>query len=242
MGLLDMFGGGSPPQKAQKLKAKVTQKYGDPTTRQKAISQLAELDVPEAVQALLARFTISVEPQSTDADEKEHVFEVIKGKEKAAVAPVTDFLKRSDTASSWALRILEGVLPADEMLTLVVDYLQQLSGEYTRDPQKKIVLLHWLSGKNDPRVGPTLVPYLEDAFDDVKVAAVSALAPLKYEPAREPLLKLLTADDTARRVQTAVVAALQESEFGVQGFREKVEKLLTEPYFVDRAGVVKKRT
>jgi hypothetical protein len=64
---------------------------------------------------------------------------------------------------------------------------------------------------------------------------------LKYEPAREPILALLTAEETARRVQTAAIAALYDSGFGVQGYREKVESLLADPYFVDRAGIVKKR-
>jgi hypothetical protein len=39
-----------------------------------------------------------------------------------------------------------------------------------------------------------------------------------------------------------VIQALHESEFGVQGYREKVEALLPEAYSVDRAGVVEKRT
>ncbi len=242
MGLLDMFGGGSPPQKALKLKAKVTQKYGDATVRQKAISQLAELKVPEAIAVLLSRFTIAVEPQSTDAYEKDQVFEVLKEMGRDVVDPAVTFLKRTDTASSWVLRILDAVLPAEEMMTLVVGYLEKLSTEYTRDPEKKIVLLQWVAGKSDPRIGPAVVPFLEDQFDDVKVASSKVLGSLKFEPAREPLLTLLTGEETARRVQTAVIAALHESEFGVQGFREKVEKLLTEPYFLDRAGVVKKRT
>jgi hypothetical protein len=75
----------------------------------------------------------------------------------------------------------------------------------------------------------------------VKSAALKALGPLKHEPAREPMLALLTAGDTARRVQVAAVAALEASGFGVQGYRERVEALLPEPYFVDRAGLVHKR-
>lgn len=240
MGLLDIFGG-SPPQKAQKLKVKVTQRYGDPSVRQKAITQLGEMKIPEAAQALMARFTILVEPQSIDAEEKEHVFELIKGMGEDAVAPVTDFLKRSDTASSWALRILSAVLPEDRAMGIVTDYLRQLSNEYTRDPEKKIVLLGWLVGKTDPRIGDVVIPYLQDAFDDVKLVAIKVLAALKHEPAREPLLELLTTDDTARRVQSAVLQALVDTGFGVQGYREKVEKLATDPYSVDRAGTVKKR-
>jgi hypothetical protein len=55
------------------------------------------------------------------------------------------------------------------------------------------------------------------------------------------MLKLLTAEDTARRVQTAAITALQESGFGVQGFRDKVEAVLVEPHLLDKSGVVVKR-
>ena len=53
MGIFD-FLGGSGPEKALKLKSKVTQKYGDPSTRQKALQQLGEMKFPEAVTVLLS--------------------------------------------------------------------------------------------------------------------------------------------------------------------------------------------
>jgi hypothetical protein len=240
MGIFDFFGG-SGPEKALKLKPKLTQKYGDPSGRQKAIHQLGEMRFPEAVSVLLTRFTFTVDPLTTDADEKEHVFELIQGFGKDAVAPIQDFLRKSDQATSWALRLLEQLLPEPEVIGSCVDTLNHLSNHYTRDPEKKVVLLHHLTGKDDPRIAPAVLPFLEDMSDDVKIAALKALGPLKYEPAREPLLKLLTADDTARRVQTVALAALQESGFGVQGFREKVEALLVEPYVIDKAGIVVKR-
>lgn len=241
MGIFDLFGGGSGPEKALKLKPKVTQKYGDPTSRQKAIQQLGEMKFPEAVSVLLARFTITVEPLTTDADEKEHVFELIKGFGQDAVAPIKDFLRKSEQATSWALRLLGDLLPENEVIGITVETLQHLSSHYTRDPEKKVVLLHSVTDKADPRIAPAVLPFLEDMADDVKIAALKALGPLKHEPAREPILRLLTADETARRVQTAALASLQESGFGVQGFREKVESLLVEPYVIDKGGIVQRR-
>ncbi len=240
MGILDIFGG-SGPEKARKLKGKVTQKYGDPTTRQKAISQLGEMKIPEATSSLLARFTVTVEPLTTDADEKEHVLELITSRGESAVEPVKEFLRTTDSSSSWAIRLLAALLPEPELIAICVELLHQLGATYTRDPEKKLVLIHFLTGKDDPRIAPSLVPFLDDMSDDVKIAAIKALAPLKYEPAREPVLKLLTAEDTARRVQTAAIAALHESGFGVQGYREKVESLVANPYFVDKSGLVKRR-
>jgi len=240
MGILDILGGKS-PKKALKLKSKVTQKYGDPVARQKAIQQLGAMDFPEAVTVLLARFTITVEPQTTDADEKEQTFELIRSRGAAAVPPVTAFLARTDHASSWAVRLLEALLPELELVGILAEQLHTLAHGYTRDPEKKLVLLGWLAGKTDPRIAPAVLPLLDDMSDDVKIAALRVLGPLAHAPAREPMLHLLTGGETARRVQTAAVEALAASGFGVQGFREKVEALLPEPFFVDKAGLLKRR-
>jgi HEAT repeat protein len=242
VGLFDFITGGSGPEKANKLKAKVTQRYGDPVTRQKAIAQLAEMKTPEAVSALMARFTITVEPQTTDADEKDNTFEYVRAMGQDAVPPVKDFLARSEQASSWAIRMLEELLPQVEVVGICAQELARLGAAYTRNPEKKVVLLNYLTGKDDPRIPPAVVALLEDMSDDVKIAALKALGPLKYEPAREPMLKLLTTEDTARRVQTHALAALAESGFGVQGYREKVEALAGEGYVVDKSGLLKKRS
>jgi hypothetical protein len=241
MGLLDFFGGGTPADKAQRLKAKATQKYGDAATRQKALQQLIDLKHVDAVPVLMNRFTFNVDPQTTDAEEKEHVFQAICDLEKDCVEPVKAFLTRSDTASSWALKILDTVLNPDEVMAIVTDELKRLGANYTRDPEKKEVLIRFLEGKQDERVGPVLVPFLNDMSDDVKMAALKTLASLKYEPARETLLTLLTTDETAKRVQTACIATLVETGFAVQGFREKVEAKLGQGFFVDKSGAVKKR-
>jgi len=240
VGILDIFGGKS-PERATRLKAKVVQKYGGPEGRQKAIQQLGEMEFPEATHSLLARFTINVEPQTTDADEKEHVFDLIRARGQAAVEPVRTFLRRTDQASSWAVRLLHDILPADAYVTALLEHLGELAEVYTRDPEKKLVLLGAVETVDDPRIAPQVLPFLDDMADDVKFGALRALASRGYPESREPILRVLTAPETARRVQTAALAALADSGFGVQGYREKVESLLTEPFFIDKAGIVKRR-
>lgn len=241
MGLLDIFTGGSGPDKALKLKSKVTQKFGDPSTRQKAIEQLGEMKIPEAVSVLLSRFTITVDPLTTDADEKERTFDLVRGFGKDAVPPIKEFLSKNDAATSWALRLLGELLTEEEVLGACVDSLQHLSAHYTKNPEKKVVLLHHVTGKQDPRIPPVVMPFLEDMSDDVKIAALKALGSFKFEPAREPMLKLLTADETARRVRTSALAALVEGGFAVDDYREKVQPLLVEPYVLGPDGRIQRR-
>ncbi len=241
MGLFDFFGGGTPAEKALKLKPKITQKYGEASTRQTAISDLAKLKSAETVPVLMLRFTFVVDPQTTDADEKENVFQTICALEKEAVPHVVDFLKKNDSASSWALKILDDVLTPSEVIGVVTDELKRLGAEYTRDPEKKQVLLHSLEGKQDERIGPSVLPFLGDMSDDVKLPAIKTLASIKYEPMREPLLELLTNGETAKRVVTACLQALVDTGFATQGHQKKVEALLADPFVLDKSGIVKKR-
>jgi hypothetical protein len=242
MGLLDsLFGGGTPAEKAQKLKSKATQKYGDPATRQKALQQLSELKHPDSVPVLMQRFTFAVDPQTTDAEEKQHVFETICELGPDAMPHVKEFLTRSDFASSWAVRILDAVLTPEQTLHVVTDELARLGANYTRDPEKKEVLIRFLEGKQHPDVGPALMPFIHDMSDDVKMAALKVMGTVKHPAAREEILKLLVEEETAKRVQTACVQALFEAGYEVQGYREKVEKRLPDGYFVDKSGLVKKR-
>lgn len=241
MGLFDFFGGGTPGDKALKLKGKVTQKYGDPLTRQKAIEQLAKLRSPATVPVLMQRFTFVVEPQTTDADEKATVLEAICELGAEAVQPVAEFLAKNEAASSWSLKIFEKILPEPEVIGLAASELQRLGAEYTRDPEKKEVLLRFLAAKADARIGPTAHAFLHDMSDDVKMAAIHTVAAQRFEGAREDLIALLTSDETAKRVQIACVSALVETGFSVHGAREKVEKRLPPEHFVDKAGLVKKR-
>lgn len=241
MGLFDLFGGGTPAEKAQKAKAKITQKFGEASPRQSAIADLAKLKSPDTVPVLMLRFTFVVDPQTTDADEKENVFQIITALGEPAVPHVVEFLKKNDSASSWAVKILDEVLETPQVIGLVTDELTRLGAEYTRDPEKKQVLLHWLEGHHDERVGPALLPFLNDMSDDVKLAALKTLASLKYEPMREPLLTLATGEETAKRVQTACLQALADTGFQTQGFQKKIETLVREPYVLEKSGLVKKR-
>ena len=218
------------------------QKYGDPTVRQKAIAQLGEIKAPEAIAVLLSRFTVLVDPLTTDSDEKDEVFRLIKARGQDAVKPVQHFLIRSESASSWALKLLLALLPEAEVIGIACSLLLDLGKSYSRDPEKKSVLIHYLEGKDDPRIAASLVPLLEDMSDDIRIATLRALTPLPSDEIDQPLLKILGSEDTARRVQTAAVAAASARALNVQEIRKTLESRMPEGYSVDRAGVLRKRT
>lgn len=248
MGLFDLFGSKEEREKSslRRLAKKVTEKYGPPENRQKAIEQLGELGTPEALLALCQRFTILSDPGITDGEEKERARRILVEAGAEAIGPVQEFLRREESGVAWGLRVLAELQSADQLNAAVVAELARLAREYSRDPEKKLVLLTWLvEHRGDipaSEVQGALLPLLEDSYDDVRIASLRALAALAPgEPVREGLIQLLLRDADNARVRGEVLEALARMGADVKGHRPSVEPLMVEPFYLDREGTVKKR-
>ncbi len=248
MGLFGLFG--SKEERAQgalrKLAKRVTERYGPPENRQKAIAQLGEMGTPAALSTLCLRFTVRSEPGITDDEEKETTRALLVEAGEQAVAPLEQFVREQEDGVSWGLRALAGIAPEPKVLEVVVRELAHLGKIYTRDPEKKLVLLTWLqehhAGAASADLEAALLPLLEDFSDDVRISAARALVSVSLgEKAREALIELLLRDRDNARVRGEVLEALAALGADVKGHRPSVEALLVEPFFLDREGRVKKR-
>jgi hypothetical protein len=248
MGIFDLFGSATEREQAQlkKLARKVTEKYGPPENRQKAIDQLAELGTPGALQALCLRFTLLADPGQTDQEEKESVLGHLSDAGRDAIAPVTAFIREQESGVAWGLRALAAVATPAEVLDVVVAELARLATVYQRDPEKKLTLLAWVkehhAGVEAAGLDAALRALLEDFSDDVRLGAVRALAALPLgEATRTALVELLIRDAGNARVRGEVLAALHHLGADVKGYRPSVEPLLVEPWHLDKDGLVKRR-
>ena len=248
MGLFGLFGSKEEREKSalRKLAKKLTERYGPPENRQNAITQLGDLGTPEALETLCLRFTVRVEPGITDDEEKQTTVGILVDARGAAIPPVERFVTEQEEGIAWGLRVLAEVAPAEEVLGVVLRELTRLGRIYTRDPEKKLVLLKWLTehhaGAGGAEVEAALLPLLEDFSDDVRISTTRALAALAPgEGSRDALIQLLLRDRDNARVRGEVLDALARLGADVKGHRPGVEALLVEPFFLDREGHVKKR-
>ncbi len=248
MGLFGLFGSKEERGKAalRKLAKKLSERYGPPENRQKAIDQLGDLGTPEALETLCVRFTVRVEPGITDDEEKETARRILVDARERAIGPIERFVTAEEEGVAWGLRALAEVAPPQKVLEVVLRELARLGRTYTRDPDKKIVLLTWLrehhGGAGGPEVEAALLPLLEDFSDDIRISAARALAALAPgEASRDALIQLLLRDRDNARVRGEVLEALAQLGADVKGHRPSVEALLVEPFFLDREGRVKKR-
>jgi hypothetical protein len=248
MGIFDLFGSSDARQQEalRKLGRKVTERYGPPENRQKAIDQLGGMGTPAALKTLCLRFTIASEPGITDQEEKASARRWLAEAGRDAIGPVSEFVREQEEGVSWGLRVLADVASPDEVLEVVVGELARLGTVYSRDPEKKLTLLTWAAehhaGAGDERLERALLALLEDFSDDVRIAATRLLAGRGLTaPAREGLIQLLLRDAGNARVRGEVLAALHALGADVKGYRPSVEPLVADPWFLDKDAVVKKR-
>src|SRR5512138_2379170 len=215
MGLFGLFGSKEEREQGalKKLAKKVTERYGPPENRQKAMQQLSDLGTPAALETLCLRFTARSEPGITDDEEKETVRGMLVEAGEAAVAPLEQFVRQEEEGVAWGLRALSGIVPEAKVLEVVLRELSHLGRIYTKDPEKKLVLLTWLrehhAGAAGAEVEAALLPLLEDFSDDVRISATRAIvAVAPGEKARDALIQLLLRDRDNARVRGEVLDGL----------------------------------
>lgn len=241
MALFGLFGKKDPAVEIKKLTAKATQKFGPPDVRARALEQLREMDTAESLAALCQRFEVRVDPGITDEEEKQYVCETLVESGEKAVEPLRRFIHRTEQPT-WALRALEQLVSAEETVTTVVSALEREGPEYTRDPEKKVTLLRYLEQHDDPRIVPSVLPFLQDMAEDVRVAAVTLIAAQPVnDVAREPLIETLVraSDEHSERMRQTVARALASLQLSVKGHTPAVEKALPEGFSVDKEGIVR---
>ncbi|TMA09022.1 MAG: HEAT repeat domain-containing protein [Deltaproteobacteria bacterium] len=237
MGWLDMLGMGGPEGKVRRLQKKASAKFGPAENRQGAIEELGALKTEAAVEALLLRYTFRVDPGITDDEEKARVLALITQAGDIALGPVKRFISSRDEIS-WPLRALDGLLPEAEVVKFLVEVARKVGGEYSRVPEKKVLLLHALSAHKSPEIAPAVLPFLDDMDDEVQIAAAEVIARQQDPIGREPLIQhfLKAHEGNNARVREALAGLLADSGWDVKGYTPKVEAALPQGYKLDSRG------
>jgi HEAT repeat protein len=237
-----LFSDNSGPSERQinRVLKQVTQTHGDPATRVAAMERLAGWKIPAAATALLRRFTIQVPQETMDLEEKKYTVQLLTEMGRAAVEPILNFL-RTESEVTWPVRALREVLPGEEYLAALKDTLERLESTYTRWPEAKVVLIEHLPDEALPQVRETLLRFLEDEDDDVCIAAAYYLARNGDDEIRERLIETLLNAEARPRVRGRIFELFCDREWGVKGYRKRVEEIIQEPFYLTAKGTVKRR-
>src|SRR5215472_15081909 len=181
--MLDFFRRGQPPSTKQidRLVKKLTEPQGEDAPRIEAAEKLADLGTPEATYALLKRFTISSKVITQDIEEKRMVVRMLIEKGADAVDPILRFLSTHHQVE-WPIQALSQILPREELVPKLVEALEKVAGasEFT-PPEHKSDLIRAMKGHVTPEIAAVLQQFLTDDDDDVRIAAIEAIAEVGEE-------------------------------------------------------------
>jgi len=167
----------------------------------------------EAVEVLLKRFNWHLDPSITDQDEKEMVLEGIVAAGDAALEPIREYCRRAESLT-WAIKALERiVIPGhleEELLTL----LDQFDTEYVRNPEPKSQLLASLAAFSSDQVRIAVEPFLEDASESVRFAAVATVFAMLDPQSIVSLIAALEHEESLR-VKNRIAQGLVELQWPI---------------------------
>lgn len=208
--------------------------------RAEAIQELCKQKTPEAVEALLRRFTFTTDPSITDQEEKDAVFEGIVAVGRDALEPVRAFSAKAESLSA-PIRILKEILEEKELVEELVTWLERWDTEYAKFIDPKLQILDELGEHQHEDIREAVEPFLQDASDPARFKAVTATFAQKDPAAVGPVLALLL-DEESVRIRSKIADGFAELGWEVpEDQRDAVRKVLPPQYTVDGAGLIAKR-
>ncbi len=222
----------------KKFAQRVANKRSQSPDRWEAIKALGAMKTPEAIDALLIRFTYTTDPSITDQEEKDATFEIIKDASEMAVEPVKRFLRRAESLG-WPLKLLEHLLSEEDVLGELLALVQSMDTEYERDPQRKIQVLAVLEERHDPRIGPVVERFLDDVNETTRFYTVGVLVSQpNAESYKERLVELLAKEESVR-VRARILDTFAQEQWSLGTLAKGIS--LPSNYQLDNHGVPRKK-
>jgi HEAT repeat protein len=238
--MFDFFKRSTPSQKAIDRQIKrLIEPGGEDGPRLEAAEKLADWSTPDSLYAMLRRFTISSKVITQDIEEKRYVVKLLAGKGSAAIEPILRFIKRYHQVE-WPVQALAQILPKDELVPKLVEALVYVGeGEFT-SPEHRTSLIKAMHGLVTPEIAQQMRHFLKDVDDDVRIAAIHALAELGEEM-REPLIETYLDSEDRPRIRIAVAEVFADREWSVKGFRPRFEENLPDGFHLNAKGFIRRR-
>ncbi len=238
-----IFSGDDGPsgRQIQRAMKQVIQIHGEAATRVAAMERLASWKTPEAVAALLRRFTIQTPQASMDLEEKQYTVRLLSDVGQVAIDPILKFI-RSEPDVTFPVQVLSKILSPDAYRKCLMDLLADFSTGYTRWPAAKTVLIANLPEEAYALVSDTVARFLEDEDDDVCIAAIDYLVSSGDESIREQLLQIFFNSEDRPRVRGRILDHFLEKEWPVKGYRKRMEEAVALPFYLTSKGIIKRKT
>lgn len=244
MGLFDIFGGDKDERRRkaiEKAGKKLRNPHSQTQERVRFIEILTDYGTPEAVTALIGRFTMRTPGSIVDEDEKRMVYETLVGMGEMAVEPLKGFILK-DPNIYWPLRALTEIAGEEMAVDILLEAIDQTMEGFQSDVERREQLVSNLREyKDDARTVEKLIELTGDESDDVRIMSIDGLAEFDDPRVVDSMVCRLENAEETLRVKTTILDIMLARRMSVKTFKERVSKHLPENYFVDGTGVIQRR-
>jgi hypothetical protein len=227
-----VFGLFSKEKGLQRTIERATNKLAQQVDRWGALEKLNEDGSEQALLGLCKRFGITSLKGVEDEQEKSWVVDVLVGKGQQSLAPLRQYMKSADQLG-FPLKVLERIADHDKIMEVVDELFQSEPPGYVRMPDRRIDLIRWFGEwkpATDDELLPRVTPYLADFDENVRFAAIDAMASRDQKKIAKPLLDtLLKPDEESGRIKRAIVEVLAKSKVPLGDKADAVSRALTGP-------------
>ena len=228
----------TPEEKADKLRRRIMNMYGQTDERRYALSQLFAMDPELAAPRLIARFTCQCENNTVDSEEKEYTKNLLVEIGEPAVEPLEQFLRNNDKDFSWPYRALSEILSHGALVKFVVELLNSIGPDYVRDPERKEQLILTVKSFFEDDVKLAVLPYLGDDNETIRFVAADTVISHAHPKGIEALSARL-ATENSQRVLTLIATAFRDKEWIVsEADREAVSSNLPSEFRLSPNGQI----
>lgn len=172
-----LFGGDKPTtENIQKQVTRIKERYAQPEYRRAAMDRLLAWGTPEALEAVMQRFSMVSDSIHWDQEEKKWLIDELIQRGDAAREATIAYLSKNDNIAFAAKALVQ--LAGKNYVPDLMRALKAKSPDDYRSVDGKADLITALVEANDPQAIPAIIPHLDDHGDDVQVVAVQAIEKL----------------------------------------------------------------
>ncbi len=230
---------GPTPKQIEKAVKRLTETHGEEGPRIEAAERLYDWGTSETLFALLKRFTMSSRVITQDIEEKRMIVRMLVEQGEAAVQPILRFMKAHPQVD-WPVQALAEIVSKDELVRYLVEIIETVALSEFAAPEHRVSLIRAVHDHVTPEMAPLLRSFLEDADDDVRIAAVEGLVNLGQSN-RETLLEAFLEAGDRPRIRRRIAELFVDRAWAVKGYRPKIEETLPEGFGLNAKGILQQR-
>jgi hypothetical protein len=240
MGFLDFFTGGSPQKQIDGIKRRLMDAFRQSDERYECMDKLAKIGSSEALDALLARFTLRVSGPTVDEEEKAYAYKLIPRWGEAAIEPLKKFIATHD-AVYFPLKSLRELAGDDVAVEALMQAMDGTDPGYHEGLERLREIVSNLRDFQHPRVRDALVALLASRSNEIRFFALDGLAGYPSEEIAGHFAARLLDPDESQRVKQLAMELLVDKQVSMAQWAAVLTPVMPPMYRLDAEGVVQRK-